>query len=303
MHAIWSFWSRPFENHYRSAWFSEAHHLYSWVLSVETARKHYPHTALYTDDPGARLLVDKLGLEFERVSTSLNALARHDSDLWTLGKIQTYKQQTEPFLHIDNDVFLWEPLQAEIESASVFAQNPEHFRQGISYYRPEEFEGPLSSCLDGWLPEEWQWYREADVPQRGDCCGILGGHRTDFIQHYATQALKLVEHPGNKPAWASIPNKRINAILLEQYLLSACFEYHASRHGSPYRDIEIKYIFESMEEAFDPSRSSRVRFTHMLGPSKRSWEAADRLERRVKEEYPAHYDRCIDALLDPGQPV
>jgi len=296
MRAIWSFWSKPFENHYHQSWFSEIHHLYSWVLSVETARKHYPRTALYTDDSGARLLVDRLGLEFEFVSTSLNALSHHDPDWWTLGKIQAYKEQTEPFLHIDSDVYLWDRLPLETESASVFAQNPEHFSQGIWYYRPEEIEEAVASCPEGWLPEEWRWYRSEERAQRGECCGILGGQRVDFIQHYAAQALKMIDHPGNHDAWMSLPNKRTNAILLEQYLLSACFEHHAYRPDSPYCGIEIKYVFDSMEEAFDPSRSSRVGYTHLLGPSKRSQDAADRLERRVKQDYPAHYERCVEGL-------
>jgi len=295
MRAVWSFWSKPFENHYHQSWFSDVHHLYAWVLSVETARKHYPRTALYTDDAGARLLVDRLGLEFEQVFTSLNALSKHDPDWWTLGKIHTYGAQTEPFVHIDNDVFLWEPLPSETESASVFAQNPEHFSDGIWYYHPEEFEEPLALCPRRWLPEEWRWYRSSGLPQRGECCGVFGGHHVDFIQHYASQALKLVEHPGNLPAWPSMKNRRFNSVVLEQYLLSACFEYHASRSDSPYRDLEIKYIFGSMEEAFDPKRSSQIRFTHLLGPSKRDSDNAYRLERRVRRDYPAHYERCIES--------
>lgn len=303
MRAIWSFWSKPFENHYHQFWFSAAHHFYSWVLSVETARKHYPRTALYTDDAGARLLVDKLGLGFEQVHTSLNALSHYDPDWWTLGKVQTYRVQTEPFVHIDNDVFLWEPLPPETESAGVFAQNAEHFAHGIWHYHPEEFEGPLASCPGGWLPEEWRWYRSADLPQRGENCGVFGGHRIDFVQHYASQALKLIDHPGNQPAWVAMQNKRFNTILVEQYVLSACLEYHACRPDSPYRGIEIKYVFGSLEEAFDPKLSSRIGYTHLLGPSKREQDNADRLERRVKRDYPDHYERCIEMLGLVGETV
>jgi hypothetical protein len=302
MRAVWSFWSKPFESHYHRFWFSATHHFYAWVLSVETARRHYPRTALHTDDAGARLLVDKLGLKFEQVFTSLNALSDHDPDWWTLGKIHTYRAQTEPFVHIDDDVFLWEPLPAEAESASVFAQSPELFSDGVWYYHPEEFEAPVAMCPGGWLPEEWRWYRSAGVAQRGDCTGVFGGHRVDFIQHYASQALNLVEHPGNQPAWMSMQNRRYNGVVLEQYLLSACVEYHARRPDSPYRGIEMKYVFGSSEEAFNPKLSSRIGYTHLMGPAKRHHANAERLERRVKRDYPAHYERCMN-LAGIGEPV
>jgi hypothetical protein len=79
---------------------------------------------LVTDDAGARMLVDGLGLQFTRVSTELNALAKHDPDWWNLGKIHAYHLQMEPFVHIDSDVFLWKRLPPRLEHADVFAQNP-----------------------------------------------------------------------------------------------------------------------------------------------------------------------------------
>src|ERR1039458_675758 len=72
MRAVWSFWSKPYKAHREGIWASQKHHLLSWVLSVATASVHYPDTELYTDDWGAWLLVDQLGLVFGKVSTDLN---------------------------------------------------------------------------------------------------------------------------------------------------------------------------------------------------------------------------------------
>src|SRR6266567_9051444 len=77
LRSVWSLWTKPVMAGL-SNWTSELHHLFGWVLSVETARQHYPQTALYTDDAGARLLVDQVGLQFDYVSTALNALDAHD---------------------------------------------------------------------------------------------------------------------------------------------------------------------------------------------------------------------------------
>jgi hypothetical protein len=72
MRAVWSFWSRPHHADCHRIWASERHHLLAWILSVETARQHYPDTILYTDAEGARLLVDTLQLPFRQVSTMLD---------------------------------------------------------------------------------------------------------------------------------------------------------------------------------------------------------------------------------------
>ena len=127
MKAIWSLWTKPLRKNRKSIWISEKHHLLAWILSVETAKKHYSETALFTDSQGARILVEQLGLEFTQVSTELDALENCDPSFWALGKVYTYRAQTEPFIHIDSDVFLWKPLSSDINSAPLIAQNPECF--------------------------------------------------------------------------------------------------------------------------------------------------------------------------------
>lgn len=74
MRAVCSFWSKPYRAGRSHPWSSEFHHALAWSLSLQEASRHYPDTWLYTDDDGARLLVDGLGLPFAHVSTGLNAL-------------------------------------------------------------------------------------------------------------------------------------------------------------------------------------------------------------------------------------
>ena|ERR1035437_10813147 len=91
MRSVWSFWTKLWRERTGTSWPSEQHHLLAWILSFETARKHYPKTSLVTDDAGARMLVDGLGLGFDDVSTELNALADHDPAIWMLGKLRAYR--------------------------------------------------------------------------------------------------------------------------------------------------------------------------------------------------------------------
>lgn len=246
------------------------------------------------------MLVEGLGLKFDRVSLELNALKKHDPRWWCLGKIYAYRLQSEPFIHFDNDVFLWKRLSPALEGATVIAQNPEYISSGAFFYRPEAVDYVIKGINDGWLPREWEWYRAFGQHQRGECCGILGGVAVDFIRHYANQAIRMVEDPSNKAGWALLNKNVQRNVLVEQYLLSACIEYHRNRSHSPFRNISIDYIFESSQDAFTPEQAERAGYTHLPGNGKHDTELNERLEARVKRDYPEYYERCMAWLERSG---
>ena len=297
--SVWSFWTKPFQSHRHSTWFSEKYHLLSWILSLETARKHYSNTILVTDDAGAKMLIDGMGLEFDSVSTELNELQLYDPDWWILGKLWAYRCQTEPFVHIDNDVFLWKALPDAVATAPVLAQNPEYFVFGDHnatcwWYRPEIFDARVKGA-NGWLPEEWNW-SIANRRELAYCCGILGGNQIDFISHYADLALQIATHPRNQIAFSLMENKPGDSMLIEQYFLAACLEYHKQHAESEFQEVQIKCLFESPEAAFSSDQPGKIGYTHLIGAAKQNQEIAQRLEKRVAKEYPAQYKRCLRYL-------
>jgi hypothetical protein len=281
MRAVWSFWTTPHKVGRGWHWATEKHHLFSWVLSVELARRHYPDTSLYTDDDGARLLVDGMGLPFEHVCVELNALDRHDPDWWMLGKLLTYQSQVDPFLHIDADVYLWSPLPDRVVSAPVFAQNPEQI-DGASCYDVEVCESIIRQHGNGEIPREWQWYREHSPVLQAACCGILGANDHVFIRHYAGTVIELLQNPRNRAAFSKLPDRRIYNPLFEQFVLCAC---------AAYRGITIEYLFDSWDDAC--SRAFKAGYTHLIGGAKSNLDVANRLEQRIASEYPASYERCL----------
>jgi hypothetical protein len=291
--AVWSFWSKPFREHHRRVWLTEQHHLFAWVLSVETARQHYQDCSLFTDEEGARLLVDGLRLPFTHVSTALNALAHAHSDWWALGKLMTYGAQREPFVHIDSDVFLWKRLPQALEQAPVFAQNPETFPfDAGSWYRPTQLDDALRAA-DGWAPPEWHW-SVASRRNNAACCGIFGGSDLGFVTYYADLAVRMIEHPRNQIVWANRADNICDNILVEQYLLLACLDFHRQHPGSAYAGVEIGYLFASSDEAFDDEAAALAGYTHLIGGAKSNVELARRLEARVQRDYPAYYERCLE---------
>ena len=291
MRAVWSFWSKPYRAGQCHAWLSEFHHALAWSLSVQEASKHYSDTWLYTDDEGARLLVDQLGLPFVHVCTDLNTLDDHDPGWWALGKLHTYRLQDEPFIHIDADAFLWLPLPERLLQADILAQNPDVFVPGESFYYPERIEQALSS-VNGWLPKEWLWARASRRVLLGVGCGLLGANRLDFIRYIADLAFEIIEKPANRAAMATVKDKFPLMVLLEQFLIGCCLEYHRAQPLSPFSGVTIAYLFDSGADLFNPEQAARVGYTHLIAGAKRIPAVARLLEERIRRDDPAQFERC-----------
>jgi hypothetical protein len=298
--AVWSFWSRPFQAYKGRIWASPLHHLLAWGLSVHAARRHYAETVLVTDEAGRRLLVDRLGLPFAHVSTDLERLRAADPSWWALGKLVAYSLQDRPFLHLDSDVFLWQPLPAGVAEAPVFAQCPEYYHGVDEDCSPRDIEAAFAA--EGLaLPAPWEWARsKGGGTFREENCGVVGGTHVAFLRRYAETALDVVLNPAHAPAWARLPIKEGYSMIIEQFMLAACVEYHRFHPSSPYRGVRIAHLFRSWDEAFDAARAARAGFTHLIGGAKSSPAVARRLEARLQREDPGFQRRCERALEAAG---
>jgi len=285
MRAVWSFWTMPYRARRGFSWERDHTHLLSWILSVGLAREHFDSIALHTDNAGAALLVDRLGLDFDHVSTSLNQLNGHDPDWWMQGKLHTYAEQQEPFVHLDCDVYLFKPLPERLMTAAVLAQNPEEVSPRAPWYDVEACELAIRAHGDGHIPPEWTWYRTFVPDQKAACCGIFGGHCLDFIRAYATTALAILDSPGNRHAFDWTKNKREYNPFFEQYMLAACASYHK---------IGIEFLFDSWAHALAAAGDSG--FTHLMADAKRNPKVAARLEQRVAQGWPQAVERCQSLL-------
>jgi hypothetical protein len=298
MHAVWSFWSKPYHARSGHAWREPLHHYLAWGLTLRLARRHYPETVLVTDAAGKSLLVDALELPFTQVSTALDRLCDVDAGWWALGKLVAYGLQDRPFVHLDGDVFLWQALPAGLAGADVFTQCPEQHRLDEPC-GPRDVESAFAR-IGLSLPAEWEWSASRRLPHvRQENTGILGGTATGFIRYYADLAVDLVTNPRHAAAWAAFPTKFGCNFLIEQFLLAACLDFHRIDPRSPFRGIAVRRLFSSFEQAFDPQEAARAGYTHLLAETKSSAFVARRLEQRMQQEDPAFYRRCVDLSRSP----
>jgi len=297
MRAVWSFWSKPFHARQSEPWCSPLHHLLAWGLSVRAAGQHYPDTVLITDRLGKKLLIDQLGLPFVHVSTELERIRDADTRWWMSGKLIAYGVQDRPFVHIDTDVFLWKRLPPRLEQAAAFSQSPERFGRVDRAYDPEDVERAFAQAGVN-LPIEWEWARSKDTLYTAENCGILGGANVAFLRYYAQMAADLVINPKYAAAWSLGYDRRRHTILIEQFLASACAQYHRFHPGSPYRGVHFQRLFPT-HPLYDPASSARMGYTHLICGAKSNPEVARRIEERVRREDPAYFRRCVQVSQGP----
>lgn len=295
MRAVWSFWSKPYRAGRGSRWLSDYHARLAWGLSVELARRHYPDTTLVTDDDGAELLVDRLKLPFRSISLELNTLDDRDPGWWALGKLHAYRLQTEPFVHIDSDVFLWNRLPAELERAAVFAQSPEVFgpeREGWYPLRAVE----RTFAESGWLPDAWKAYSARRSALEAACCGIVGGNRLDVLREWAELGVRVAEAPENAAGWAAWADKGYCNVLIEQFLLNAVVERRRELEWlADDANLRVAYLFPSDADAYDDAQAEARGYTHLIGGAKANPELMGDLEARMHADYPELAERCRTA--------
>ena len=127
MNFVQSCWSCNQKDFLRlnAGWFAPEYNLMSWALSCLQLEKYHNHVTLYADKVAAKILSDTLQLPYNQVIGDLDKLNRYNPGLWAVSKIDTYSRQKEPFLHIDNDVFIWQKFDDNLLKGDLIAQNME----------------------------------------------------------------------------------------------------------------------------------------------------------------------------------
>ncbi|MES2730204.1 MAG: DUF6734 family protein [Bacteroidota bacterium] len=296
MKIIHSFWSKPAfhsnQNHDNArkfgGWLNYKYFLYSTCFSCLTLKRHHKKIDLFTDDKGADIFINQLNLPYDNVSLLLNDLAEEDHRLWVLGKLKTIAAQQEPFMHIDNDVYLWREIPTDYSHPYLIAQSqllmPTPYRNALN----EVFEhfDHIPSCL---LVKPTPQTKIANI-------GIIGGNDLGFFQEYCATAYTFLEN--NKEKLPQINIGFFNQILDEYLFTCLANEKEFPVQcliNDPYDDKEMLAVLRfHLVPVFD-------KYIHLVGIAKQNVMACEQLELRFEYEFPQEY-KAISAVIKEIDP-
>ena len=276
MRIVQTFWTAgqdPLKHSF--GWSHPQYNLMSWALSCLSLREHYDDVELYTDSAGYHILIEVLGLPYTKthvVFDDFKCLPHH----WALAKIKTYSMQTEPFIHVDGDVYLPQPLPADIVDAPLIVQNREI---GTSYYK-EMMDRILTYPtirIPDYVAENLGNGRLASYNM-----GFFGGCDMDFIQRYCHEAFGFMEDNHMNDSTCEHSSVWCN-IFFEQVLLAVL----ADREGIRVADVLGRSIEDegyTVAEFSDRERYEEKQFFHLLGGHKRCRQNYEMIEKTMSNQ-------------------
>ncbi len=291
MKIIQSFWSKPSvkklklndSDRNNGGWLEKNYNYYSWALSCLQFRKFYQNVELITDAYGYDMLINKLGLPYTNVIVALDTLNNYHTDLWAIGKLYSYKMQSQPFIHADSDIYIWNKFDIRMEAAQLLVQNLE-----VNYfYNIKSFEN-ISRML-AFLPPVFHSMLEQKENINSVNAGILGGNDVDFFQEFSEMAFDFVDR--NTDILSHIDVGIFNTIF-EQFLFYAL---------SQKKDIKITTLFDHINHTFDglaelASAPGQTDYVHPVGYYKRTRHIGDLLEHQLLTYYPEYFFKINDLL-------
>lgn len=228
-------------------------------LCAYLIKKHYGRVVLLTDDYGKEHLKD---CGFDSIETqTLNELNDDLGDNitynWALGKLYVYRElakRNEPFLHVDYDAFLFNPLPERALNQQILVQS----KEDLSFF------GNLENAVYWYgldLFEEYVEHRH-DFPKTVDetfCAynvGIFGGTNLKFIETYANKAIKFTFDSKSNIVYRAVRqrNEVLPASITEQYYLGVL----AKKYNVPVTSLVEGEVITDLDE-----RATQMGYVHL----------------------------------------
>jgi hypothetical protein len=186
MHASQTAWLSNQQNlpDFAGGWLAAKFHLHSWALSVHCLTDKYASRTLVADSAAADLLIGQMGLPYDKVDLVLDNFENPFPAIWVLKKTLAYARQSAPFVHIDGDAYLFDPLPPELADAPLFAQN-------LEYDHPYYIEAQKEIDQNWSVRPEWVRVQPGEKLWAFNA-GLVGGTCHQFYKEYHDAVLKLL---------------------------------------------------------------------------------------------------------------
>jgi hypothetical protein len=289
MKIVQSFWSgnqTELTNNY--GWYSYKHHWLSWILSCHLLVKYHNEVELYTDSFGYEILIKKLQLPYTKVHVVLDELNHYDKNLWAIAKVRTFQLQTEPFLHVDGDVFVWESLTDRFENSNIVSQNLEittdYYRKGWEFIHKQL----------KFLPTEMNEYNE-NRSNLACNMGIIGGNNLDFFKHYTHKSIEFVME--NATCIVGLESLNFN-IFFEQVLFYEMTKIAKENIDFYFDEISLDNDYKGFG---DFQKVPNKKYLHLLGDYKRNSIVCKAMEIYVMKYYPENFSMLAKLINEKNK--
>jgi hypothetical protein len=231
--------------------------LFTSALSIFCASRNFPEVQFISSSWGVDLFKE-LKLPITSYSAKLDEIKDVSRFFWAYGKLLAYNEQTEPFVHIDNDVFIWRPLPDRILNAQLCFQSHEPFDQpGYVYYKL------LKPCFDK-APVKPRAIEKNPVTDYAYNCGICGGNDLRIFKEWIKCSKEYIFARENQRIFFyQFPELLIHQNLFhEQYFLASLVKKHHWR-----KKVEVLHKDAmKINEGMDPAKPL---YTHLWGTTKK----------------------------------
>lgn len=281
MDLIQSFWSgRKEVLKYGYGWYNSYYHMLGWILSSNQLHKHHENLKLYTDKNGYEVLIHKLGLPYNSVTSNLNELDKYPHHLWVLSKIKVYALQDSPFLHVDSDVFIWEKFSEKLLGQNLIVQNIEQ----LTEYSHSIWHNLEKKLL--FIPPDLN----TDL-QLSCNMGIVGGMDYKFINSFAARSFDFITK--NRKVWSDLEYTSF-CLYFEQVL----FYQYCHRKEKKISTFFPNVINDNEYTGFGDFEKipDELTYLHLLGDYKRDLRTCEMMENYVLLEYPMYLERLIKTI-------
>jgi hypothetical protein len=281
MKIIQSFWTGQQESTQTTfGWQTPEHHWLGWILSAHQLSKFYD-VELYTDKLGYKYLVEILELPYSKVHVVLDELNHYQSNLWALPKIKAYSLQKEPFLHVDGDVFIWEPFSEDLLNQRLITQNLE---VTTNYY--QTMWSAISPNLS-YLPDEMLPYHKGE--ERFACnMGIIGGTDLDFFEEYTQKSFEFVDRNLESVPVDTMMNFNV---FFEQVLFYLMAKQKQIQPSFLINEVSEDNGYKGFGD-FNKVPHKKT-YLHLLGHYKRDHKVCMMLKDYVLKEYPEAFQKLL----------
>ena len=277
MKAIYTYWTDGKDVSALNGGFNNLRDMAAMVtLSIRKLKEQNPQIIsvhLVTNTIGKQLFADKYPVPFDQVDVILDELDGVLSpNHWAFAKIMAYAAQTEPFIHIDCDVILWEPLSEELTSKDLFFQNKEDLSTHQGYHVTMD-NAKTVLPIDFDYKVKWAYN-----------CGIVGSKRPDIMQKWLAMAKDYLFNPKNEAYWHWCKDKHSTNHLFEQYFISTLVKHEGIECG----ELLPNFTYDIDQTAI----------THLWGPVKRDAAIIEQVYSKLERTYPDDYATLMQVKVD-----